>query len=568
MREMTITPTSRSARPRGPLAGFLLAAACLVWLSYGSAAEAAKRTCGGKRATIVSNAVKIVGTKAHDVIVGGPGANTILGAGGNDTICGGPGEDSINGERGNDAILGEDGDDTIYGERGSDELDGGDGTDYLLGETGNDALEGGPGNGDDVDAGPGDDTTAGGPGHFDTVFGGVGNDSIDGGPGAHDIASFRGVGGPIAVDLGAGTVNGAEQEDLNEIEDAVGGSGNDRLTGADASSNRLDGGPGNDRLNAAGGDDAAFGGPGSDACDGAFAQETSCGPAARGKGAAVELYRSITGSSSLIVTGSRAADAVAVSFTGAGYLVQGAGADVQVRLAEVESESCVRDAGANSVSCRGNASSIMAALGAGDDSFSVADDVPAEVPATIDGGLGSDTLRGGPGPDILYGGDDQDADTLEGASGDDALFGVNIFHPRHDSGGARMIGGAGDDLLVGGQPCDGDLFDGGSGDNDSASFARIRNDGTNVMATIGGPVTDPDLGECNAGSIDVSVEKIEGSPGPDVLIGSEGPNTLLGRGGNDELDGRGGLDRCIEGGGSDSLSNCEFDSWSALQRTR
>ena len=49
-----------------------------------------------------------------------------------------------------------------------------------------------------------------------------------------------------------------------------------------------------------------------------------------------------------------------------------------------------------------------------------------------------------------------------------------------------MSGGPGDDLLIGGQPCDGDNFDGGPGDNDSASFARVRNGGVFVQATIGG----------------------------------------------------------------------------------
>ncbi len=58
-----------------------------------------------------------------------------------------------------------------------------------------------------------------------------------------------------------------------------------------------------------------------------------------------------------------------------------------------------------------------------------------------------------------------------------------------------MLGGGGDDLLIGGQPCDGDLFVGGPGANDSASFARVRNDGIHVDAKIGGAVSDPDVGQ-------------------------------------------------------------------------
>ena len=542
---------------------FLLSV-CMI-LAWASTAQA-KPSCGGKPATIVSNTPRIVGTKAHDVIVAGSGDNAIYGMGGNDTICGGGGNDRIYGDRGNDTIFGEEGEDTIVGERGSDDLDGDAGTDRILGETGNDEIDGGGGAGDEVDGGAGDDRVDGGPGDFDIVFGGVGNDRVAGGPGAHDIASYKGVGGPVSVDLGSGAVSGAEQEHVDGVEDVLGGSGNDTLTGS-PSPNRLDGGPGNDHLFAVGGGDEAFGGIGSDACSGAFAAETACGAKGGGNGTAVAMISSITGATSLVVSGSEDADDVAVNFTGDGYLLKG-GNSIEVVLGDPESNACARDEAANSVFCRGGAGSIQVSLKGGNDTFTVADSVPAEIAATIDGGEGADTLRGGRGADTIYGGEDHDPDVLEGGGGDDVLYGVNIFHPRRDSGAARMSGGAGDDLLIGGQPCDGDTFDGGEGDNDSASFARVRNSGTNVKATIGGAVLDPDVGDCNSGRIENSVEKIEGSPGDDILIGNDSSNTLLGRGGNDALDGRGGFDRCIEGGGTDSISNCEFDSWRTPMRKR
>ncbi|HEY1853240.1 MAG TPA: hypothetical protein VGG40_01515, partial [Solirubrobacterales bacterium] len=172
-------------------------------------------------------------------------------------------------------------------------------------------------------------------------------------------------------------------------------------------------------------------------------------------------------------------------------------------------------------------------------------------------GTGSDKLVGGPANDVLYAGEDSDPDTLEGGGGNDVLYGVNIFHPRKDSGAATMRGGPGNDLMIGGQPCDGDTFDGGPGDNDSASFARVHNSGISVEATIGGSVLDPDIANCDAGQIDSSTEKIEGSPGPDILTGDNGPNVLLGRGGDDKLDGAGGDDTCIGGGGNDSAKRCE-----------
>lgn len=558
---------SRTRSQPGLRLGFaVLLVACLAAIVSVPVASATPPSCGGKRATIVSNAPRIAGTKAHDVIVAGSVDNVIYGAGGNDIICGGAGNDTIYGERGNDTILGEEGDDAIHGERGSDDLDGGAGTDRLLGETGNDEIDGGGGDGDEVDGGPGDDSVDGGPGDVDVVFGGVGNDRVDGGAGVHDIASYKGVGGPVSVDLGSGAVSGAEQERVDGIEDVLGGSGNDTLTGS-ASPNRLDGGPGNDRLFAVGDGDEAFGGIGSDDCSGSFAAETACGSKGGGNGTAVAMIASITGATSLVVLGSEDADDVTVSFTGDGYLLQG-GNSIEVVLGDPESNACTREEATNSVLCRGGASSIQVSLKGGNDTFTVADSVPTDIAATIDGGEGADMLRGGRGGDTIYGGDDHEPDTLEGGAGDDVLYGVNIFHPRRDSGAARMVGGSGEDLLIGGQPCDGDLFDGGQGDNDSASFARVRNSGVNVRATIGGAVLDPDLASCNAGHIENSIEKIEGSSGDDILIGDDSSNTLLGRGGNDDLDGRGGFDRCIEGGGTDRLSNCEFDSWRTPLRKR
>jgi Ca2+-binding RTX toxin-like protein len=548
----SITIRARTVTPAALAALGLLAAALLL-----APAAMAKPSCQGKAATIVSNAANIVGTKAPDVIVAGPGDNTILGEGGNDTICAGDGNDTVYGGRGDDNLYGEGGNDSLFGERGSDDLDGGEGSDLLNGESGNDTLEGGAGNGDRVNGDQGDDSLNGGPGDFDVLTGGPGNDSIDGGPGEHDVASYAGTGGAVTIDLGAQTVSGAESEHLSGIEDALGGSGDDTLVGDPGTANRLDGGPGDDQLNAVGPGDEAFGGPGSDQCGGGFAMETSCGPSQGANGTAVELYESIDGVSSLIVSGDGEVDAVTVSYAGGTYTVRGEPGGSEVLLGDPTSAACSRDAAANSVSCSGNVSSILASLGAGNDSFTVDPSVPAGVSSVIEGGPGEDTLRGGEGDDVIYAGEDHVPDTLEGGGGADVLYGVNIFHPRKDSGAATMIGGPGDDLMIGGQPCDGDTFDGGPGGDDSASFARVHNSGISVEATIGGAVLDPDVPGCHAGHIDSSTEKIEGSPGPDVLTGDNGPNVLLGRGGDDKLDGAGGNDSCIGGGGNDEAKNCE-----------
>jgi Ca2+-binding RTX toxin-like protein len=525
----------------------LLALCGLAMLLAGPAS--ATPTCDGKKATIVSNAAKIVGTKAPDVIVAGPGDNTIYGEGGDDTICGGEGNDTIYGGRGSDYLFGEGGDDVIHGERGSDFIDGGAGTDKVYGDSGNDHVNGGPGDKDLVEGDQGDDFLEGGAGNEDILIGGPGNDHIDGGPGEHDVADYSNAAGALTINLQTQTVTGAENEHLSGIEDAIGGGGDDTLIGDPNTANRLDGGPGDDRIVAAGPGDEAIGGPGQNKCEGPFATETQCGgeegaPGApgggttgNGNGPTAEISSSLTGGGTLNITGTDGNDNMTVSYAHGDYIVTGTGS--------------------GTVELPGQVSSIMATMGPGNDSISIEPSVPASVHSILEGGPGEDTLRGGEGNDILYAGEDHVPDTLEGGGGDDVLFGVNMAHPRKDSGPATMIGGPGNDLMVGGQPCDGDTFDGGPGPNDSASFARVHNSGIYVEATIGGPVVDPDVANCNAGHIDSSTEKIEGSPGPDILIGDNGDNVLLGRGGNDKLNGMGGNDTCIGGGGENTATNCE-----------
>src|ERR1700712_1102231 len=124
---MESMPTSLHLKVPARLAFALLAplTAVAAFFAFGVNGARGAPSCQGKPATIVSNAATITGTKAPDVIVAGPGDNTIHGAGGNDLICGGEGNDTIDGERGVDKIYGEGGDDTVEGARGPDRLDRG-----------------------------------------------------------------------------------------------------------------------------------------------------------------------------------------------------------------------------------------------------------------------------------------------------------------------------------------------------------------------------------------------------------------------------------------------------------
>ncbi len=69
------------------------------------------------------------------------------------------------------------------------------------------------------------------------------------------------------VNLQAGTATGEGADTLSSIENVIGGSGQDVLTG-NAVANSLYGGNGDDTLSGAGGNDRLFGGDDADFCNG------------------------------------------------------------------------------------------------------------------------------------------------------------------------------------------------------------------------------------------------------------------------------------------------------------
>lgn len=422
---------------------------------------------------------------------------------GPDVIVAGGGPNAIVGGRGNDTICAGGGRDRVIGGRGKDTIDGRAGADLVEGGRGSDDLRGGAGR-DRVFGESGNDTVRGGPGARDDVDGGMGDDTVTGGRGNFD--ALAGGIGRDRIDGGPGSHDTASYRSAGgpiEVE-----LGRGRVRGAE-----------DERLS---GIENVLGGPGNERCFGA------------------ELAVRWCGSASIAISGSAGDDSLGIGIRHRRFVISaGSGPSLQV-------------GGDRSID------SLLVSLGDGDDRVVVAPSMPPRVEVTIEGGAGSDWLRGGQGADTIYAGDDDVPDRLEGGGGGDALFGVNIFHPRRSSGAATMIGGGDDDLLIGGQPCGGDRFVGGPGANDSASFARVRNAGVFVTAKIGGAVTDPDVAACAAGWIARGTEKIEGSPGPDVLVGNAAANTLLGRGGADRLDGRGGSDRCIGGRGGNRARHCEY----------
>ncbi len=98
-------------------------------------ADASKRT----------KAVKIVGNKLDNVILGGSKNDILYGESGNDSIQGNKGDDKIYGGFGNDTLEGGEGKDKLLGGAGADNIYGGAGDDCIIGGAGNDSLWGNAG---------------------------------------------------------------------------------------------------------------------------------------------------------------------------------------------------------------------------------------------------------------------------------------------------------------------------------------------------------------------------------------------------------------------------------------
>lgn len=175
-----------------------------------------------------------------DVVLTGPG---------NDTLLGRVGDDALNGNDGNDKLRGHGGDDSLYGGNGRDKLFGGNGQDLLIGGEGKDKLNGNKG-ADELFGEDGNDKLLGGA-HADLLEGGNGNDVLKGGGGADVLEGGDG------RDRLFG--NGGDDE-------LRGGNGKDSLFGGDGS-DRLYGGSGPNRLSGGRGEDYLYGASGGDTVD-------------------------------------------------------------------------------------------------------------------------------------------------------------------------------------------------------------------------------------------------------------------------------------------------------------
>jgi Ca2+-binding RTX toxin-like protein len=234
-------------------------------------------------ASVANKGVFIDGQAGNDSLFGGAGDDTLRGGTGNDLLDGGQnGTDTADysyltgdGASGVRVTLLLDtavtvtvaaGDvDTLIG---IENIIGGSGSDTMVGDAGNNVFSGGGGA----------DTLSGGIGN-DTLSGGTGNDVLNGGDGS-DTADYSYVtSGGLTVTLNsAGTVAltvaaGSDVDSLINVDNLVGGAGNDTVTGDDGA-NTLFGSDGMDRLSGGGGADLLAGDAGNDTLTGGAGSDT------------------------------------------------------------------------------------------------------------------------------------------------------------------------------------------------------------------------------------------------------------------------------------------------------
>ena len=348
-------------------------------------------------------------------------ATPIVGSSLGDVFLGKAGDDVISGLSGADRLFGETGGDTLYGGDHDDQLFGGPGDDYLFGEAGNDAI-----------------------------YAGGGINQIDGGAGT-DSVSFANSTAPVRV-----TLNGAAASDvrigifdrgtLKNVENIVGGDGNDTVTG-DGFSNVLQGLNGDDTLNGGDNDDRLLGSAGNNSLHGDNGNDELLA------GSGEDLLDGGLGSD--IMEGGSGNDTYVVDYTGDTVTELAGNGDDTV----LSSATYALAANVENLTLTGDA--VIDATGNG-----IANTIVGNAAANrLDGHGDADRMTGGPGDDTYI--VDDVADTVTENAGEG--------HDRIDASASFVLGYEVEDLLLAGT---GNI----SGIGNALANAITGNSGNNMIA--------------------------------------------------------------------------------------
>ena len=536
-------------------------------------------------------------------------------------LQGGDRADTLTGNTAANRLLGGYGDDTVNGGSGDDQLDGGPGADIFQGGAGtrdvadysartNPVTAAIDGVAADGEAGEGDDVRT----DVEGIWGGSSSDDLTGGAAADDLRgndgddTFRANAGADTMSGGAGqdtadysartgavtvTVDGVandagESDNVGtDVDNLIGGSGDDRLTGS-SWWQTIDGGPGNDTLYGGANNDTLLGGSGNDTLNGDDGDDVLDGE----EGA--DRTNGGNGTDSASYTGRPRAVTVTVADSSRGDGEPGEGddvpADVEKVLGSAHGDALTGDTRPNTLLGGGGEDVLEGA--SGDDRLEGGDGgdrlAGASGRDTLDGGGADDRLDGGSSGDTLTGGDGTDTldysgrtgalvvdgdnsgddgesnerdnakpdiEIVLGGSGADKMTGSGAANriyggPGNDTldgqaGNDFIDAGAGDDAVKGG--AGGDAISGGDG-RDTADYSDRRNP---IHVSPHDGANDGEPGE--ADDVYGDVESAKGGSAGDRLFGSEAANTLTGNGGDDLLVAGGGDDRLLAGDGDDVL---------------
>jgi len=361
-----------------------------------------------------------------------------------------------------------------------------------------------------------DDSLRGSAADETVLSGRDGSRRIEGG-GGFDTWRYAGS-GEVLIAVGTTAIKPGGVDTLVGFGAAIGGDGNDTLTGT-AAAERLAGGAGDDRIDGGGGDDIVF------------YDVASAGFGLAMQGARVDLTAGIGfdpwgGTDTLLRLRGAWGTALGDALVGA--------ADSRPNWLRGLAGSDTLRAGSSATIAdyAGDPGGILADLAAGtvrdgwggtDTLENVvvvigsdfADRIAAgAVAATLSGGAGEDTITGGAGADRVDGGDGND--TLAGGPGADTL-----------------TGGAGDDVFL--------VDDASDRVSDTAGLDRIV---ASVSVTLGDGIEALDLLSGTSGI---------GNALANIMRGNAGANRLEGGGGNDTLSGLDGTDTLLGGDGDDVL---------------